>query len=91
MLFWLVCIPLRLYLASLGDRAWLRVFAAAVGLTWLSGEPKTKIGFFGGPAWWADQRPLHGALWMTYAVTGSSDALYLDALVGVFNWFTAPT
>ena len=61
LLFWGVCIPLRLSLASLGNNTALRVFAAVVGARWLTGAEDSKVGRFGGPAFWADERPLHGA------------------------------
>ena len=84
--FWLVCVPTRLTLASLGDRTWLRVAAAGVGATWLLGREMSVEGFFGGPAWWKEERPLHGLLWSLYALSGRSDFLYADTAFGICNW-----
>ena len=80
-LFITVCIPLRLYLASLEDRWWLRGFAAVVSYRWLTGLNDSRVGFFGGPAWWAWKRPMHGVLWGLYAATGDSLPLYADVLL----------
>jgi len=47
----------------------LRVAAALVAANWLSGGVKS-VGFFGGRAWWSEERRLHGALWGAYALGG---------------------
>lgn len=85
-LFWGVCIPLRSYLSSKGDDATLRAFAAVIGGRWLLGYQNGDEGMFGGPSWWEEERPLHGALWSAYAVTGDSRFLKADTAVGALNW-----
>ena len=85
-LFWCVCIPLRMYLTTLGDSMWLRVSAALIGTRWLTGMQVGDEGMFGGYAWWADERPLHGALWLAYATTGKSEWLKADVAFGIGNW-----
>ena len=85
-LFWSVCIPTRLYLASRGDDPTLRLIAAVVSYRWMSDLENGHEGLFGGRAFWADERPLHGLLWGAYAVTGRSAFLYADTIVGIFNW-----
>ena len=87
-LFWGVCIPLRAYLASRGSDPYLRVAASVLAYRWLSGLENGHIGAFGGPAFWADERPLHGALWGAYALTGNSTWLWADVTVGGVNWFS---
>ena len=86
LLFWGACIPLRIYLASRGDDLLLRGFAAVVSYRWLSGLEDHKIGSFGGPAFWADERPMHGALWGSYAISGNSAFLWADTVFGAGNW-----
>lgn len=88
-LFWGVCIPTRLYLASLGDSVFMRAGASVVSYRWLTGLNDNHMGFFGGPAFWADKRPLHGLLWGAYAVSGNSNFLYGDALLGATVWITS--
>ena len=86
LLFWGVCIPTRIYLTTLGDHAWLRVFASLVAATWIRNEGMSVEGFFGGPAWWADERYKHGLLWMGYAISGNVGWLQTDVMYGVYNW-----
>lgn len=86
-LFWGVCIPVRSYLASRGDQQWLRAFAAAIGSRWLAGMESGSVGFFGGPAWWADKRAMHGSLWLAYAFTGDARMLWIDVLGGAVSWW----
>lgn len=87
LLFWGVCIPLRLHLAGLGDVQWLRILAGMGGARWILGYVDNKVGVTGGPAWWANERPLHGILWSTYALTGNKRYLLADVWLGVINWF----
>ena len=90
--FWLVCIPVRTSLAVLalrGDRPILRTGAAVVGARWLLGYEMAVEGVFGGPAWWRDERALHGALWATYAATGDGRLLVADTAFGALNWLTS--
>ena len=85
-LFWGACIPLRLYLARQGNNVYLRAGAGVVAYRWLSGLEASRVGVFGGPAWWAGERPLHGLLWGAYAVLGSDTFLYTDVALGALNW-----
>lgn len=86
LLFWLACIPVRLYAATLGDNTPLRLAAALMSFRWIRGMKSHQVGFFGGPAWWADEREAHGALWGAYALTGEQVFLYADVLAGAVNW-----
>ena len=90
MLFWGVCVPLRVTLAKLANapriRELLRAFAALLAYRWLSGTEVGNEGVFGGPAFWADERPLHGALWGGYAITGKAAFLWIDVAFGAANW-----
>ncbi len=88
-LFWLVCIPVRTSIAIIAlkeDRPMLRTGAALVGARWLLGYEMAVEGVFGGPAWWKDERVLHGALWTGYAVTGDGRLLAADTAFGALNW-----
>lgn len=89
-LFWGVCIPVRMWLATRGSVQWLRMAAVVIGSRWVLGLENGNEGFFGGPAWWKDERPKHGALWLGYAVTGWSSLLKLDVLLGMGNWLSRP-
>ena len=79
--------PVRTFLATRGDKMWLRVPASVVAYRWLGGMENGHEGMFGGPAWWACQRPAHGALWGLYALTGESMFLKIDTAFGAVNWF----
>ena len=85
-LFWGVCVPLRVYLASRGDVPVLRAAAALIAYRWLSGAESKHVGFFGGPAFWAELRPVHGMLWASYAATGKSVHLWADVALGAGSW-----
>lgn len=91
-MFWAVCIPLRTGIARVAtsDLYLLRGVAAAIGARWLGGWEVGHEGVFGGPAWWADERPVHGAMWTGYALSGDSKFLYLDTLYGAYNWLSTP-
>ncbi len=86
-LFWLVCIPTRLTLAELARRnvQAVRIFAAIVSYRWLNGLEDHPVGAFGGPAWWADLRPVHGAFWGAYAVTNDARFLFADTAFGAYS------
>ena len=84
-LFWGVCIPLRLVIAHSATPP-LRALAAGISYRWLAGLETGRVGFFGGPAWWADFRPLHGVLWGIFALSGDPRVLYIDAAVGAALW-----
>jgi hypothetical protein len=87
--FWGACIPTRLYIALLArDSKYndiLRGCAALVAAYWLSGVTK-RTGFFGGRAWWSEERRIHGALWGAFAVRGDWRFLLADVLLGAGNW-----
>ena len=85
-LFWSVCIPVRSVLATQGNRPALRAAAVVIATRWLAGLEDASKGFFGGKAWWADQRPLHGALWGMYAATGNDIWLKADVATAIVNW-----
>ena len=85
-LFWGVCIPVRLSLARRGDDPLLRAAAAVIGYRWLSGQQNGPEGVFGGVAFWADDRPVHGMLWSAYAASGRNEFLYADTAFGALNW-----
>lgn len=89
-LFWTVCIPLRFAIALNARREthWLRAAAALIGYRWLRGLENGNEGVFGGPAWWKEERPLHGVFWMSYALTGNGRLLAMDTGFGMYNWFT---
>ena len=85
-MFWTVCIPVRLTLASLGDNTALRVFALVIGSRWSLGLEMGVEGVFGGPAWWAEDRRVHGLFWLVFALTGDSKWLKIDTFYGIQNW-----
>ena len=87
--FWGVCIPLRAYLSSMGDSEYLRVFGAYIGSRWLLGAESGTIGAFGGKAWWAEERAMHGLIWLVYSLTGESTWLQLDVLIAALNWMSS--
>lgn len=87
-LFWGVCMPTRLVIASQSESPLVRVAAAVVSYRWLTGMEDGHTGFFGGKAWWADERWMHGVLWGLYAASGNGLYLYGDAGFGAINWLT---
>ena len=58
-------------------------------MLWVAGYESGRVGRFGGPAWWADERRLHGLLWLLYAATGRGEWLLVDTAVGAGNWVWA--
>ncbi len=72
--------------AAEGDQAHLRVFAAWIGWRWVTGREVGDEGVFGGPAFWADERWLHGVLWLAYALHDDWRFLFADTAFGAFNW-----
>ena len=80
-LFWLVCLPVRTLIAYVGVP---RPIAALVSARWLlvDGPP---VGFFGGVAWWAEERRAHGVLWGLYALCNDSRWLWADVVFGAAN------
>ena len=86
-LFLFMCMPLRLCIAAYaGQGPVMRTGAAVIGGRWLLGYEKGTIGVFGGPAWWKEERGVHGVLWTSYAITGNSQYLWIDAVFGALNW-----
>ena len=92
--FWLVCIPTRTALAltaktvqpnSEGQRL-LRLGATCISAMWVTGQVMNVEGAFGGRAWWANQRRLHGVMFGGYALTGDWRWLASDAALGACNW-----
>ena len=90
-LFWGVCIPLRTYACTLGNNLALRGVAAVMAYRWLTGVQKGHIGFFGGRAFWAKDRPLHGALWASYSATGDPAFMWADTVFGALSWLSHNT
>ena len=88
LVFWAVCIPTRLMIARYASRdsVGLRAFSLLIGGRWISGLENGNEGVFGGPSWWAKERPFHGLLWFAYGMTGESMYLYADAAAGAANW-----
>lgn len=88
LIFWGVCIPTRTYLTYLARQGsdTLRIFALVIGTRWLTGFENGNEGFFGGPTFWADERPVHGALWVAYALTDEWRFLAADTVFGAGNW-----
>jgi hypothetical protein len=86
-IFWAVCIPTRLAIA-VHAADWTRVAAAVIGARWLAGLENGNEGFFGGPTWWAEERPIHGVLWVAYAVSGRRMFLFADTAFGAYNWLS---
>lgn len=84
--FWAVCVPTRGLLLAHADRVWVRAFATAASVMWLT-QDMGHIGAFGGVAWWADARPVHGVLWGLYALSGARALLGVDLLYGTLRWF----
>ena len=95
LLFWGVCIPVRVSLVKLArttsPHKTLQLVAAAVSLRWLSGTQTNTTGAFGGPVWWADERKIHGLLWAGYASTGVWQFLLLDTVLGCVTWLKQHT
>lgn len=86
LLFWLVCIPTRVAFAHF-DFEFKRIIALIVALYWLSGVNKDEnTGFFQGKAWWKEFRPIHGLLWLLFAITNSNVWLYLDIVLGLYAY-----
>ena len=88
LMFWLVCIPTRSALAYVAARHDVRPLTALIGAQWLLGLPtgeRKHRGAFGGRAWWADRRAVHGALFAGHAATGKPIFLWLDVLLGAYG------
>ena len=98
LLFWLLCIPLRLLIAWIvayhGKKEMaLAAFLIVVGFMMKVIESPGK-GFFGGKTWWTELRKLHVLTWLIAALLLVTDKYYyagvtllLDAVVGMVGWF----
>lgn len=94
LLFFGVCIPTRAalsYAASVlkpasQEESVARGAAAVLGGIWVTGIPFNKESkpttFLGNDVWWNDLRPVHGLLWLAYAITGESGFLFADTGLG---------
>lgn len=98
-LFFTACIPARYLAYRLARRASVeqnehvkvfgRVAAGAASLYWavMSELPlKNETGFFGGPVWWDNARPIHAGLYSYYAFTGDYRSLFVDIIFGLCVW-----
>jgi hypothetical protein len=89
-LFWLACVPLRsllaLYASTPGNHYLLRLILGVVGARWLLRLENGVEGFFGGDAWWKEERGVHGAMYVLYAKSGIWQFLMVDVVFGVLNW-----
>jgi hypothetical protein len=103
--FWFVCIPVRLAIAVFtqlmptchGACKWIvPVPYLIIGLGFFKNACTGKeIGFFGGRAWWASYRPVHGLLWFGAGIlilgahifdetyVPAAVLLYLDVAFGI--------
>lgn len=90
LLFWGVCIPIRTAIALEARRGneLLRLAAAGVAYTWLSGTLTNTHGAFGGYTWWREERRKHGALWAAYSLSGDWRFLAADVAYGATNWLS---
>ena len=82
--------PTRVTLARLARDGsdMLRLAALFIGGRWVMGMEVGRKGVFGGPAWWAAQRKLHGLLWLGYALTDRWQFLAGDTAFAALNWLT---
>ena len=101
-LFLLGCIPVRIMLAYVASIAspWLLKVLASVALViafsffylFLTGARKTGIETFGQPIWWNKLRPVHGILYLLFAIEafkGKRTAykfLALDVIIGLLSF-----
>ncbi len=85
-LFWLVCVPVRLFLATRGNNMLIRALGLLIGTRWVLGLETGEVGALGGRVWWGEERRLHGFLWLGYAVTGNDTWIRADLAVGILNW-----
>ena len=95
-----VCISVRLVIAfflyAIIRTPWLSMpfFVTGIGfiITWFKEKKK---GFFGGPAYWADFRPIHSLLWiMAGGVTAGAEYIiaslfiFIDTAIGIAVFWT---
>ena len=91
-LFWTVCIPFRTLVTNLvrfnrSLNTLVRLLGTVLAYRWLNGLEAGNEGAFGGVAWWADTRPMHGHLWAFFVITGDWRFVAADTLAGMANWF----
>jgi ABC-type xylose transport system permease subunit len=99
-LFLLLCIPLRLSLALIAKNAsynvlrLLALFAIIIGIgfwvIFLGGYRKTGVETGGKPIWWNNIRPLHGTIFILFAIlvltpyyNNAWYLLLLDVIIGL--------
>lgn len=101
-LFLFACIPVRIllaYVASIASLSLLKIIAAGALLIAFSffylfafGARKTGFETFGQPIWWNNLRPLHGILYLLFAINafkGNRSAymyLVLDVFIGLVSF-----
>lgn len=100
-LFTLCCIPSRIAIALIArdpqytEKVVPLAIAIAIGFMYyyLTGTRTTGAETFGRPIWWNDLRPIHAALWATFAIKaymGCPDAwkfLAFDVILGLAAFF----
>jgi hypothetical protein len=102
-LFWLVCIPIRLVISAtvkyipLRYLPFITVVVFPVSLTWfikfLTFTPTVSLGGFGQIVWWNRMRLLHAIVWGTVGVMALNRSSYtysglvFDVLMGIGGWF----
>jgi hypothetical protein len=100
-LFYYGCMPLRLgfayaaYVANESHLRWMGLIALLIGvlfiLVWVTKSRNVK-GAFGGNVWWSNLRPIHGILYIIFAISalnGSRDGykiLLADAGLGFVSF-----
>ena len=85
--FWCGCIPARVAMIVFHRQPVVKAVSAMAAIGWLSGAVKSRVGFFGGKVWWAEQRLHHGLLHASFVGTGQPVFLMVDVVYGAANWF----
>lgn len=107
LLFLLVCIPLRIVLAVIAKVLPVYylpiigipflIFGIGTLYLYLTGTRTTGGGAFGGVLWWKDMRPIHGILYLSFAILAFLRYPYawillaVDVLVGLVGFLTYHT
>lgn len=100
-LFLLGCIPSRILLTYIAfkftNNKLLSIFAFIIGISFFviykTGIRKTGVETGGKPIWWNDWRPLHGFLYLSFAILNFMNIrnawilLAIDLIVGLFAFF----
>ena len=106
-LFLLVCIPLRIVLAGIAKVLPVYylpimglpflIFGIGALYMYLTDTRTTGGGAFGGVLWWKDMRPIHGLLYLSFAILAflryphAWILLAVDVLVGLVGFLTYHT